>query len=221
MRLPLPSPVPIVPEMPAGRTAIGTASQAVEAGVTVFYEAYHCLVRADLARQLAGGQMRDGREDVVDDLTQLTFIRLWHAMQRGVTFQTEAHVRGYLHTIVVNLVRDQWRHERLRTELSLPPFPLEEEVSWFVEPSTSDGQAARETLLLVAQVLLELHEADRTLLLAHAYGYPFATIAAHFASSIPGVKCRLARVRTALRERYDTEAGEEAPSQQGRRSSRG
>jgi RNA polymerase sigma factor (sigma-70 family) len=170
--------------------------------VTALYGRYQPRIRCYLLGKLAGQR---ASRDLADDLTQLTFIRLWKALQRGVCFQTEAQACHYLHAIAANLVRDQWRHVQACAEVPLPSFApnaANDGAWWIVEPSAPDAQDARETLLVLTHLLSAMPDPDRTLLLAHAYGYPWEMIAAHCATSVSSVKSRLARARMALREQY-------------------
>jgi RNA polymerase sigma factor (sigma-70 family) len=182
------------------------AHNATDATVTALCEQYMPLIRTFIWRKLG---VRRAREDVAEDLTQQTFIRLWRAMQHGVSFQTEAHARSFLHAIAANLLRDQWRSDQLRAEVPLPSSVAEESASWPSEPCAPDtGNDVRETLLDVTQVLLTMPESDRVLLLAHACGYRYEVMATYYALSIPGIKNRIYRTRTAFRQRYAESCGD-------------
>lgn len=85
--------------------------------VTTLYEAYQPRIRSYLLGKLSGQRAAC---DLAEDLTQLTFVRLWKALQRGVCFQTEAQACHYLHAIAANLLRDQWRQDQQRREVPLP-----------------------------------------------------------------------------------------------------
>lgn len=73
---------------------------------------------------------------------------------------------------------------------------------WSGEPCATDDAEARETLLVVTQVLTMLSAHERELLLASAYGYRHDEQAQRLDISIPSVKGRLLRARMALREQY-------------------
>jgi RNA polymerase sigma factor (sigma-70 family) len=182
-------------------------ADAVEANVTLLYETYQGLLRAYLMRQLAG---RRARADVAEDLTQLTFLRVWKAMQRGVRFHTPAQARHFLFATATNLLRDQWRTDHQRAEVPLPLLPLEEGASWFAEPCAPDDTTAHETWLLVAPVLARLAPTEREALLGYACGYRHHEQAARQGISLAGVKGRIRRARAALRERYDAAMRETA-----------
>jgi RNA polymerase sigma factor (sigma-70 family) len=198
--------VPIATLIPAdpGRYV----SAPVEAEIAALYETYQRPMFRFICHQLGP---RRASHDIAADLTQLTFIRLWHAMQRGARFQTPAQARSFLHTIATNLLRDQWRSDHQRAEVPLVPVEGDaDECAAFGAlapciPQAADGDALWETLLVVEQVLATLPPEKREVLLAHACGYRHDEQAARLGISVSGVKNRIARARTTLRERYDAE----------------
>jgi RNA polymerase sigma factor (sigma-70 family) len=198
--------VPIATLIPAGPG--GYVSALVEAEIAALYETYQRPMFRFICHQLGP---RRASHDIAADLTQLTFIRLWHAMQRGVRFQTPAQARSFLHTIATNLLRDQWRSDHQRAEVPLVPGEGDADecaASGGLEPctpQTADEGDLWETRLVVEQVLATLPAEKQEVLLAHACGYRHDEQAARLGISVSGVKNRIARARTTFRERYNVE----------------
>jgi len=172
--------------------------QHCEAEFTALYNQHQRAIRAHLARLL--GSARPDRPDLLDDLTQDTFLRLWHALhERGLRLDPSQRTRAYLFRIATNLVRDLVRREQCVPMERLRRCTSDEDpVAWMPEPASTPWTDALDRLIDVQQALLALPAPTRVLVLRAAAGY---------SPCEPTEKSRLARARAALRQA--TRAGEE------------
>lgn len=118
-----------------------------------------------------------------EDLTAEAFLRIWEAGNR-LKLGT---VRAYLLTIVRNLYRQRWRHERRRGEMP-------EQVGG------GSGQESRDELRAVLAELQALPEVDRAALLLHVeHELPYDEIAVMLGIEASTARTKVHRARERLR----------------------
>ena len=120
-----------------------------------------------------------------EDLTQEIFLRLFRAARGGSYASGRARVVTWLYTIAGNVVTDHLRAEGVRASVR----QAREEI----EPSDPhDVAAAREGESRVRRLLLELPEAQRTVVELHVLdGLSFTDVAELVGAPVPTVKSRL------------------------------
>jgi RNA polymerase sigma-70 factor (ECF subfamily) len=127
-----------------------------------------------------------------EDVTQETLLRAWR--NRSVLDRPGSAVRAWLFTVARNIVIDEWRTRRSRSEL---PFA---EVPETVE--TVEGDRTDRLLLswVVADALTKLSEEHRAVLLECYYrGMPVAEAARHLGVPEGTIKSRTHYALRALR----------------------
>lgn len=124
-----------------------------------------------------------GNAAEAEDLTSEAFLRIWEAGDRVRL----GSVRAYLLTIVRNLHRQQWRHERRRGEM--PDLVAGE-----------SGQDTRDELRAVLAELQALPEVDRAALLLHVeHELPYSEIAVMLGIEASTARTKVHRARERLR----------------------
>ena len=132
-----------------------------------------------------------GRPDVVDDLAQEVFLRLYRALP---SFRGDALVGTYLYRITVNVAQDEWKRRRRidRTHVSLS----DEDAGWedrLAHPAPNADQTLEDAEFqrLVEAHLKRLSEVERAVLvlyhqeersyvqIAEALGLPLGTVRTH------------------------------------------
>jgi RNA polymerase sigma-70 factor (ECF subfamily) len=131
------------------------------------------------------GRDRPRAEDVVQE----TLLRAWR--QRAVLDRPPAAVRAWLFTVARNIVIDEWRTRRSRSELTVAEVP-----------ETGEGDRTDRLLLtwVVAEALTKLSEEHRAVLLECYYrGLPVSDAARHLGVPEGTVKSRTHYALRALR----------------------
>ncbi len=160
---------------------------------------FHALF-AQLAPRLHGFLVRYGADpEMAGDIVQDAFVRLWHARE---TLDRGGNVKSYLYTAALNLLRDQWRRQKVVPQVSLDVL----HGSGFEthDPSQDHHAAAGHAELesRVRQAVAALPDPMRELILLRMYsGLTFDEIAASRGEHVRTVK---RRVRAALDTLADT-----------------
>ena len=124
-----------------------------------------------------------------EDVTQETLLRAWR--NRSVLDRPGSAVRAWLFTVARNIVIDEWRTRRFRSELPYAEVP-----------ETVEGDSTDRLLLswVVADALTKLSEEHRAVLLECYYrGMPVAEAARHLGVPEGTVKSRTHYALRALR----------------------
>jgi RNA polymerase sigma-70 factor (ECF subfamily) len=136
-----------------------------------------------------------------EDLTQEAFLRLFRAARGGGYTAGRARVVTWLFTIAGNVVTDHLRAEGVRASVRL----VREEAE---SRDPHDAAAAREGESRVRRVLLELPEAQRTVVELHVLdGLSFADVAELVGAPVPTVKSRLVYALRKLKRSMDDTRG--------------
>jgi RNA polymerase sigma-70 factor (ECF subfamily) len=135
-----------------------------------------------------------GRSDVVEDLTQLVFIKMVRALDR---LQAPAQFESWLFRLARNTCIDHLRRQKLR-RIFVPFAPEHEDVA---EPA---GAVDTEELDALRHALAQIRPQDRALLALVQEGRSHAEIAETLNSSVAAVKARLHRAREQLRQHYQS-----------------
>jgi len=136
-----------------------------------------------------------------EDLTQEAFLRLFRAARDGGYSAGRARVVTWLFTIAANVVTDHLRAEGVRESVRL--------VREQTEPTDPhDAAAAREGESRIRRLLLELPEAQRTVVELHVLdGLTFTDVAELVGAPVPTVKSRLVYALRKLKRLMDTHDG--------------
>src|SRR6476620_8026895 len=124
-----------------------------------------------------------------EDVTQETLLRAWR--NRSVLDRPGSAVRAWLFTVARNIVIDEWRTRRSRSELPVADVP-----------ETVEGDRTDRLLLswVVADALTKLSEEHRAVLLECYYrGMPVAEAARHLGVPEGTIKSRTHYALRALR----------------------
>ena len=124
-----------------------------------------------------------------EDVTQETLLRAWR--NRSVLDRPGSAVRAWLFTVARNIVIDEWRTRRFRSELPYAEVP-----------ETVEGDSTDRLLLswVVADALTKLSEEHRAVLLECYYrGMPVAEAARHLGVPEGTIKSRTHYALRALR----------------------
>lgn len=129
-----------------------------------------------------------------EDVTQETLLRAWR--NRSVLDRPGAAVRAWLFTVARNIVIDEWRTRRSRSELTVADVP---------ESAEGDRTDRLLESWVVAEALTKLSEEHRAVLLECYYrGMPVAEAARHLGVPEGTIKSRthyaLRSMRLALEE---------------------
>jgi RNA polymerase sigma factor (sigma-70 family) len=141
-----------------------------------------------------------GRPDLVEDLAQDVFLRLFRALP---AFRGEAHITTYLYRITLNVAQDEWkRRSRVdRTHISLS----DEDANWehrlaHPAPNAIEQMEEVEFAQLVDQHLQALSLVERSVLvLYHQEERSYEQIADALAMPIGTVRTHLHRGRKKMR----------------------
>lgn len=131
-----------------------------------------------------------GQRELAQDLTQMTFLRLWQGRER---YHHDNRLLNYLYTIAGNLCRDWFRSRKnLSLEENLP------------QPATAEHPDL-DTSLMVRKALASLPFEQRNTAILHYYhGFTAAEISRITKVPIPTVRYRLHRavkqLQTLLKE---------------------
>ncbi len=90
------------------------------------------------------------------DLMQETFVRVWESLQKGTDIE---NMRAFLYRVANNLIVDDVRRRKLRTEESLED--MQEEQGWEVPDPAPDPSRVTQGAI-VMETLKELEEPYRT-----------------------------------------------------------
>lgn len=90
------------------------------------------------------------------DLMQETFVRAWESLQKGTTIE---NMRAFLYRIANNLIVDDVRRRKLRTEESLED--MQEEHGWELPDSAPDPSRVTHGVM-VMETVSQLEEPYRT-----------------------------------------------------------
>ena len=171
-----------------------------DATFAALYAHYERPVRAHLAWLLSRRYDPD-RADLVDDLTQDTFIRFWTALQRGARFETKQQVASYLCRIALNLVRDEARRRAAHATVSLDHLLGEDDADHAVgyEPLVVSCEMQVIETLTMQWAIRQLRPRERQSLWLLACGYNANRQAALLGLSVACARMRLVRARALLR----------------------
>ncbi len=133
-----------------------------------------------------------GRNDSIDDLVQLVFIKMARALPRLIA---PDQFESWLFRLARNTCIDYLRRQKLRRIFT--PFVAEHEN--VPEPS---GAVDTEELDALRHALAQLRPKDRALIALVQEGRTHAEIADTFKTTVAAVKARLHRAREQLRQHY-------------------
>ena len=148
------------------------------------------VVRLDRAARLI---LRD--PELARDAVQEGLIRAWRDLRK---LRDPDRFDAWIYRLTVNACLDQARHRRRRV--------VEVELMTLHSPSTPDGASAHADRELVDEVLGQLDEQGRAIVVLHYYiGLPLTDVAATLGIPVGTVKSRLHRALSAMRVAIDTE----------------
>ena len=148
------------------------------------------VVRLDKAARLI---LRD--PELARDAVQEGLIRAWRDLRK---LRDPDRFDAWIYRLTVNACLDQARHRRRRV--------VEVELMTLHAPSTPDGASAHADRELVDEVLGQLDEQGRAIVVLHYYmGLPLTDVAATLSIPLGTVKSRLHRALTAMRVAIDAE----------------
>jgi len=148
------------------------------------------VVRLDQAARLI---LRD--PELARDAVQEGLIRAWRDLRK---LRDPDRFDAWIYRLTVNACLDQARHRRRRV--------VEVELMTLHAPSTPDGASAHADRELVDEVLGQLDEQGRAIVVLHYYiGLPLTDVAATLGVPVGTVKSRLHRALSAMRVAIDTE----------------
>ena len=149
------------------------------------------VVRLDHAARLV---LRD--PELARDAVQEGLIRAWRDLRK---LRDPDRFDAWIYRLTVNACLDLARQRRRRVvEVELVPLHA---------PSTQDTAGAQADRQLVDDVLRELDEPSRAIVVLHYYlGLPLTEVAASLGLPVGTVKSRLHRALTAMRVAIDTES---------------
>ena len=148
------------------------------------------VVRLDQAARLI---LRD--PELARDAVQEGLIRAWRDLRK---LRDPDRFEAWIYRLTVNACLDQARHRRRRV--------VEVELMTLHAPSTPDGASAQADRELVDEVLGQLDEQGRAIVVLHYYiGLPLTDVAATLGIPVGTVKSRLHRALSAMRVAIDTE----------------
>jgi RNA polymerase sigma-70 factor (ECF subfamily) len=134
-----------------------------------------------------------GRADLVPDLCQEVFLRLYHA---GPRYQENGAFAAWLYRVALNVARDAGRRRRRE------PVPLDDQERAADMASAEAVCEQHELAQLIAQALAELPEPLRlVLVLRHYEGMNFEQIVRLTGTPASTLKSRFAAALRRLRER--------------------
>ena len=148
------------------------------------------VVRLDQAARLI---LRD--PELARDAVQDGLIRAWRDLRK---LRDPDRFDAWIYRLTVNACLDQARHRRRRV--------VEVELMSLHAPSTPDSASAHADRELVDEVLGQLDEQGRAIVVLHYYiGLPLTDVAATLGIPVGTVKSRLHRALSAMRVAIDTE----------------
>ena len=148
------------------------------------------VVRLDQAARLI---LRD--PELARDAVQEGLIRAWRDLRK---LRDPDRFDAWIYRLTVNACLDQARHKRRRV--------VEVELMTLHAPSTPDSASAHADRELVDEVLAQLDEQGRAIVVLHYYiGLPLTDVAATLGIPVGTVKSRLHRALAAMRVAIDTE----------------
>jgi RNA polymerase sigma-70 factor, ECF subfamily len=150
------------------------------------FDAFDALVDRHKLRLFRHVRRRVADPHKAEDLTQEAFLRLFRAARGGVGYTAgRSRVVTWLFTIAGNVVTDHLRAEGVRASVRLAREQAEPQ-------DPHDAAAAREGESRVRRLLLELPEAQRTVVELHVLdGLTLAEVAELTGAPVPTVKSRL------------------------------
>lgn len=153
--------------------------------------------------------------DDADDAAAEVFAVAW---RRRADMPSGPDALPWLYGVARNVVKDQWRGSRRRSNLIAKvsglrnPAPL----------SPEDVVIEREDYRLVREALADLSDLDREVLRLSAWeGLTYAEIAVAIGSSLAAVDKRIGRAKQRLARRYDLASQNATRSSAGNREARG
>lgn len=150
-----------------------------------------------------------------DDAASEVFAVAW---RRRADMPPEPDALPWLYGVARNVVKDQWRGSRRRSDLITRVSGLRNPPS----PSPEDLVIEREDYRLVRAALEDLSDLDREVLRLSAWeGLTYAEIAVAIGSTLAAVDKRMARAKQRLARRYDLASQYATRSSAGNRKARG
>src|SRR5277367_2968953 len=134
-----------------------------------------------------------GRNDSIEDIVQLVFIKMARAIDR---LKAPEQFESWLFRLARNTCIDHLRRQKLRRIFT--PFAPEHE-----NVPEADGAVDSEELDALRHALAQLRPKDRALLALVQEGRSHSEIAETFGTSVAAVKARLHRAREQLRQFYN------------------
>ena len=188
------SPSPSLPRHDADAAALNGVARGDFAGFDELVDRHKVRLFRHIRRRIADPHK-------AEDLTQEAFLRLFRAARESGYSAGRARVVTWLFTIAANVVTDHLRAEGVRESVRLV-----REQSEPTDPH--DAAAAREGESRVRRLLLELPEAQRTVVELHVLdGLTFADVAELVGAPVPTVKSRLVYALRKLKRLMDANDG--------------
>jgi len=188
------SPSPSLPRHDADAAALNGVTRGDFAGFDELVDRHKVRLFRHIRRRIADPHK-------AEDLTQEAFLRLFRAARESGYSAGRARVVTWLFTIAANVVTDHLRAEGVRESVRLV-----REQSEPTDPH--DAAAAREGESRVRRLLLELPEAQRTVVELHVLdGLTFADVAELVGAPVPTVKSRLVYALRKLKRLMDANDG--------------
>lgn len=136
---------------------------------------------------------REDRSDLIQEIV----IELWRAFER---FDGRASFATWMHRIAVNVAISFYRGESRRVRDALPI----EDFSMDLAAADNVMDGASEDLLALQQLIAQLDEINRALILLYLEGYGHDEIAAVVGISPGNVATRINRIKKKLQHEYST-----------------
>lgn len=139
-------------------------------------------------------------QQTAEDIAQDVFLSFYHTDRSVIE-----HIPAWLSKSALYAAYNYLRSEKRRYARQ-ERSPSEQE---HVSPSTEEMWLAKESQSIVRDVLEELDERERTLLVMKYSGFPYAELAKATGTQISSVGTLLARAKSKFRTIYDRMRGEE------------
>jgi len=138
---------------------------------------------------------------IAEDLAQDVFLQFYHTDRTSIENIQAWLAKASLYA-AYNFLRSEKRRQT-RTEIEIAEQPV-------ISPSSEEKWLEKEEIAAVREVLLEMDERDRTLLMMKYSGFPYNELALAVGVEKTSIGTLLSRAKTKFRTMYKQMRGEES-----------